>query len=107
MSEIIARVVNPFQENEHNGHVYKAGDVYPVNGFIANEERVYFLTGMHPKYKKIYLADVTIQADINTQNNEGDYPKHAGGGWYTLSDGQRVQGKDEAAEAQNKLNSGE
>lgn len=27
---------------------------------------------------------------------EKDFPKHVGGGWYELSTGERVQGKEEA-----------
>lgn len=30
-------------------------------------------------------------------------PKHVGGGWYELSDGSRVQGKDDAVAEQAKL----
>lgn len=31
------------------------------------------------------------------------YPKHTGGGWYELSNGEKVQGKDEAIAAEKKL----
>lgn len=116
MPEITARVVNVFKENAHKGHVYKAGDVYPAEGFTVDEQRLYFLTDVHPKYKKIYLADVTIHEDEKqsadgqeekTDVSNGKYPKHTGGGWYELSNGEKVQGKDESIEAQNELNRGE
>jgi hypothetical protein len=29
-----------------------------------------------------------------------DFPKHTGGGWYELSNGDKVQGKDEAKKAE-------
>ncbi len=29
-----------------------------------------------------------------------DFPKHTGGGWYELSNGEKVQGKDEAKDKQ-------
>lgn len=29
-----------------------------------------------------------------------DFPKHTGGGWYELSNGDKVQGKDEAEKAE-------
>lgn len=32
-----------------------------------------------------------------------EFPKHAGGGWYDLSDGSRVQGKDDAIAAEKAL----
>lgn len=31
------------------------------------------------------------------------YPKHVGGGWYELSNGEKVQGKEEAIKAQEEL----
>lgn len=106
MPVITARVVNPFKENAHKGHLYEAGDVYPADGFEADEKRVYFLTAVHPTYNKIYLADITIHEDEAPIIAEG-FPKSTGGGWYVLSDGEKVKGKDEAKEAQDKLNRGE
>lgn len=99
---ITATVVNRFAEKDHNGHVYNAGEVYPAEGFEATEERVSFLTKVHPSYKKIYLANV--QKD---EEDAGEFPKHTGGGWYELSNGEKVQGKDEAIEAEQALKSGE
>lgn len=32
-----------------------------------------------------------------------DYPKHTGAGWYELSNGDTVRGKENAIEAENKL----
>jgi len=34
------------------------------------------------------------------EEDKQDFPKHVGGGWYELSNGERVQGKDEAIEAE-------
>ena len=39
-----------------------------------------------------------------TENQK--YPKHIGGGWYELSDGEKTQGKEEAVKQQNKLKGG-
>ncbi len=36
-------------------------------------------------------------------DTSSDYPQHVGGGWYELSDGSRVKGKDDAAAAQKLL----
>ena len=33
----------------------------------------------------------------------GEFPQHAGGGWYELSNGDRIRGKDAALEAQAEL----
>lgn len=42
---------------------------------------------------------------VNQQTNDGEFPKHAGGGFYDLSDNSRVEGKAEAEAAQAKLDS--
>ncbi|MFJ8100238.1 hypothetical protein [Lysinibacillus sp. NPDC096212] len=104
---ITAKVVNPFKALEHNGRLYKAGDTYPAEGFTANEERVYFLTGVHPEYKKIYLAEVTINEQEEHKEQVSEFPKHTGRGYYELSNGTKVKGKEEAIEAENALKSGE
>ena len=44
-------------------------------------------------------TDVEIQAAIDRVAG----PTHVGGGWYELSDGTRVQGKDEAVAAEAAL----
>lgn len=36
-------------------------------------------------------------------DSTGNYPKHLGGGWYELSTGERIQGKDDAAAAEKAL----
>ncbi|OXS70230.1 hypothetical protein B1B04_18895 [Lysinibacillus sp. KCTC 33748] len=103
---ITAKVVNLFKALEHNGHIYKAGDTYPADGFTAAEERVYFLTGVHPKYKKIYLAEVTVNEQEEPREQVSEFPKHTGKGYYELSNGTKVKGKEEAIEAENALKSG-
>lgn len=36
-------------------------------------------------------------------DTKGDFPKHKGGGWFVLSDGTLVQGKEDAQKAQSDL----
>lgn len=104
---ITALVVNEFAEKEHSGHIYRAGETYPAEGFEATEERVSFLAKVHPKYKKIYLANVQQGEANDGELLTGAFPKHTGGGWYELSNGEKVQGKDEAIEAEQALKSGD
>jgi len=92
---IQAKVVNRLKANEHEGHVYVPGDTYPADGFEAEADRVAFLAEVHPRYGKIYLADV--------QEIEETFPKHVGGGHYELSNGEKVKGKQEAIEAEQDL----
>lgn len=38
---------------------------------------------------------------------KGDFPDHLGAGWYELSDGSRVRGKEDAQLAQAEINAGQ
>lgn len=108
-----ARVVNRFQETGHDGRIYQPGEIYPAEGYEANDDRIYFLSDIHPKYNKIYLAEVQenesstqLAADSTVKeadDTEKTFPHHVGGGTYELSNGQKVKGKDEALEAEAAL----
>lgn len=95
---ITAKVVNTFKADEHKGHVYKPGDTYPAEGHEAGAERVAFLATSHPKYNKIYLADVK-----GDEGSAEEFPKHLGGGTFEISNGEKVKGKEAAAEAEKAL----
>lgn len=41
------------------------------------------------------------------QTTSVTYPIHTGGGWYELSNGEKVQGKEEAQQAEDALRGGE
>lgn len=69
---VTAKVVNPFKEVTHAGHYYEPSHVYPAKNFKADPERVEFLSNVHPKYKKIYLADVTIHHEADPLDKNGD-----------------------------------
>lgn len=43
----------------------------------------------------LQVSEEDAQAD---EEVAGEYPKHTGGGWYELSNGEKVQGKEEAEE---------
>lgn len=45
--------------------------------------------------------------DDNNQATDNEFPKHTGGGYYELSNGEKVKGKDEAIKAEEALKSGE
>ncbi|MCY9770494.1 hypothetical protein M5X06_27310, partial [Paenibacillus alvei] len=84
-----AKVVNRFKAEEHDGHVYQPGDIYPAEGFEANAERVAFLSKVHPKYGVMFL---TVSQEIEEDASGGgeEFPKHVGGGMYELSNGEKV-----------------
>lgn len=49
----------------------------------------------HRAKKPVHNEPVSSVADI--------FPKHVGGGWYELSTGDKVQGKDEAKDKQKEV----
>jgi hypothetical protein len=50
-------VTNEFKEVNHEGHIYKKGDVYPAEGYTADEERVKFLQTTHETYGVAFLEE--------------------------------------------------
>ena len=44
----------------------------------------------HKKEEPVHVEPVFVDEEVE------QYPKHVGGGWYELSNGERVQGKEEA-----------
>ncbi|RNC96271.1 hypothetical protein [Lysinibacillus halotolerans] len=103
------KVVTPFNDKETD-HVYRVGDEYPAKGFEASSERIEFLSKPHPETKKVYLfveedqSKKDLKSDVD---NEGEFPQSTGGGWYLLSNGEKIQGKEEALAAEKALKSGE
>ena len=45
----------------------------------------------------------TVETLLGLEEVKQDFPKHVGGGWYELSNGEKVQGKQEAEEAEADL----
>lgn len=77
------KVKSSFQDKFTN-EVYRPGDLYEHE----DAERVAFLIERGFLFRK---------------GSEAKFPKHIGGGWYELSNGEKVQGKDEAATAEEDL----
>lgn len=53
-----AKVINRFQEKNHENHTYEPGDVYPAEGYQATKKRIEFLSEKHPEYKKAFVSDI-------------------------------------------------
>lgn len=77
------KVIKNFRDKDTE-KVFNQGDSYSHD----NDERIAFLI------EKGFL---------DKEETEPEYPKHTGGGWYELSNGEKVQGKDEASVAQKNL----
>lgn len=74
----------------------KESKVIQVKGEIVEmeEERVKFIISKNPNLIK--PVDDNEEPDLK-------FPKHIGGGYYELSNGEKVKGKDEAIKAQDEL----
>jgi len=84
------KVIEPFTDLQDNNHVYYKGDTFPRKGKVS-EERVAELSSTNNKRKTVLIERVE------------EYPVHTGGGYYELSNGEKVQGKDAANEAEKAL----
>ena len=49
------------------------------------------------------MANVLQDTTVEDEGIEKEYPKHTGGGWYELSNGEKVQGKEVAEDLEKEL----
>ena len=47
-------------------------------------------------HKKKEVKEPVREEPVSVDEEVEQFPKHVGGGWYELSNGERVQGKEEA-----------
>lgn len=90
-------VIKAFTDLTDKKHVYKPGDFYPREGTKLDEERAKELASDENSRNETLIVQVVQPETVET------FPKHSGGGYYELSDGSKVQGKEAAEEAQAKL----
>jgi hypothetical protein len=103
------QVIRPFRDKEDDSRKYRKGDTYPVKGKVE-QERLDELSSSdnnagYPLIKKVG-TDPEPQKDPKGESDEGEeseFPKHTGGAWYELSNGEKIQGKDEAVAAEAEL----
>ena len=88
------KVLSGFTD-KNTKNVYKKGSIYP--GESVSKERLKELTSKNNSQNKVLIE--AIETDV--------FPKHTGGGYYELSNGEKVQGKDDAIKAENELKAGE
>jgi hypothetical protein len=83
------QVIKAFRDKDTLKH-HAEGSVYS-----ADEERIEFL-----QEKGFVGKELTIK---QKETDESELPKHVGGGYYELSNGEKVKGKEEAAIAEEEL----
>lgn len=91
------RVISRFTDRV-TGNVYEKDQFYPEH----NADRIKELSGKNNSQKKPLIKKVDDAAPIDTPGAEIEL-NHVGGGYYELSNGERVRGKEEAQAAENEL----
>lgn len=96
------KVIHPFRDLEDknktnpNGRLYNVGDTFPATQRKVDDSRVSELLGAN---NKVGYPLIEFVETVDTE----EYPQHTGGGYYELSDGSKVKGKDKAEAAEKKL----
>ena len=99
------KVIHPFRDlqdknkSNPNGRRYKVGDEFPATQRKVPEERIAELKGKQNKIGYPLIEDLLDEAPKGNAN----YPWYLGGGYYELSDGSKVRGKDEAEKAEKQI----
>ena len=91
-------VIKDFQDLEDNKRYNEKDGYYPRKGLVPSDERVKLLV------EKGYIESAENKDKVD---KDSEFPKHTGGGHYELSNGEKVQGKDNAVKAESKLEEGD
>lgn len=94
------KVIVPFTDLQDNNHVYQANQPYPREGAPYSETRAMQLASKDNLRGKALIVEVVKPNQVDPPQ---EFPKHTGGGWYELSNGEKVQGKEEAEAAESNL----
>jgi hypothetical protein len=104
------KVIRAFRDKEDDHRVYRKGDTFPAKGKVS-KERVTKLLSSENKVGKPLIEQLGVESEeayqqpetSNEPSQESEFPKHAGGPWYVLSNGEKIQGKEEAIAAEAEL----
>lgn len=104
------QVIRSFRDKEDKLRNYRKGDTFPAKGEVS-QERLKELMGKDndvksPLIKRVGPDDPVEKSEElgeGSDQEEGEFPKHTGGAWYELSNGEKIQGKDEAIAAEAEL----
>lgn len=98
------KVIDPFKDVEDGNYLYpRVGEKYPREGYEPSEERIKALSSTNNRKGKPFIAyEEDPEAPVNPGEDEV-FPKHTGGGYYELSNGEKVKGKEAAEKAENAL----
>lgn len=88
-----------FNDGQDDKYEYTVGDPYPREGFEVSEERLEELRGKNNAARKPVIKKFNVKEAVEVAE-DSEFPKHTGGGYYQLSNGEKVQGKEDAAQAE-------
>ncbi|EAC2921713.1 Rho termination protein [Listeria monocytogenes] len=91
-------VLKDFTDLSSN-HIYREGDKFPREGEEVTEERLAELSGSDNKRGEPMIEKLVAEDEVN----EESFPEALPGGYYLLSDGSKVRGKEAAQKAEDKL----
>lgn len=89
-------IYKSFQDLQDKRRLNEKNKFYPRKGLTPTKERIKELQD------KGFIGDKVVENAPETETVKS-YPFHAGGGYYQLSDGIKVKGKEAAEKAQEKL----
>lgn len=111
---MVYKVIENFFDAEDNKRLYEVGQTYPRAGFEASQERIDYLSNKNGDFKKPFIkieedreASKNVEPGEVETDDKDEFPKHTGGGYYELSNGEKVKGKKEAEKAEADLKDGE
>ncbi|MGM0853080.1 MAG: hypothetical protein ACQEWI_10775 [Bacillota bacterium] len=104
------KVIRAFRDKEDDQRVYRKGDTFPAKGKVS-KERVAELLSSENRVGKPLIEQLGVESEVadhepetsNESSEESEFPKHTGGPWYVLSNGEKIQGKEEAFAAEAEL----
>jgi hypothetical protein len=101
------QVIRSFRDKEDKLRTYRRGNTFPAKGEVG-QERIDELSGQdndvgYALIKKVGTDPEPQEDPKENPKVESEFPKHTGGAWYELSNGEKIQGKDEAVAAEAEL----
>jgi hypothetical protein len=104
------KVIRAFRDLEDDHRVYRKGDTFPAKNKVS-KERVSELLSSENKVGKPLIEQLGVESEVvehepstsKESSKENEFPKHTGGPWYVLSNGEKIQGKEDAIAAEANL----
>jgi hypothetical protein len=99
------KVIKRFHDSQDNMHTYEVNDPFPRNGFEPSDKRIEELSSNNNKVGEVLILKVSEPSSSSEDTME--FPHHIGGGYYMLSNGEKLRGKEKANKAEKKLEVGD